>query len=872
MLHNAQRYPEVYLPLVNEGGLISSVTPWLAGDCKMDQNTFLLPPADMEGLLENRPTRNFWVLQEGEDPWSVTGQSAAQRVRQYTNEEEETVLNGGLLWQRLTRVHARTGIQVETLSFVPAGCERVEIMQVTLKNCSAAFCTVTPVAVIPLYGRSADNLRDHRHVTSLLHRVEIEKYGLCLKPTMTFDERGHQPGRVAYRVWGACEEGEAPDRLLARTCDFVGDGTYDWPKAFQSPWMEYLKEGDHAQGGEMTAVLYFAQACLEPGESRHYQIVLAVDEKPYAYLKASGIEGALERTKDYWQKTADMGFQTGDPQFDAWSRWCAIQPALRRICGCSFLPHHDYGRGGRGWRDLWQDSLALLLADPKKVRQDLLQYFAGVRLDGTNATIIGAKPGEFKADRNNIPRVWMDHGFWPIFTVMLYLEETGDDGFLLERQPYFSDCLAWRGEGSPRKEPWPVCDGTVFEHMLTQAVAAFFDVGEHGHMRLRGADWNDGLDMAKERGESVAFTAAYAYGLQMLSEMARRLMGQGIPNISLNEALTRLFEFPEEAYGKAGQMREALFSYCGKAGEGRKDEFASEELCLRLDRMSAWIKAHINQEEWVGDSAEQRWFNSYYDNGGRPLEGEEKGRIHMMLTGQVFCILSGTADEGRVRQIVRAADWYLYDPARGGYCLNTDFNEVRMDMGRVFGFAYGHKENGAVFCHMAVMYAYALYSRGFAAEGWRVLEALYGQSSDFGRSRILPGIPEYFDDRGIGMYPWLTGAGSWLMLTMRTQVFGVRGRAGNLELAPQLLAAQFDQNGNAGISCHFRGRPLQVWYRNPQKLDWDQYQVASACVQGKQWTGNAKKLTIPWEELAEGTGQICIEVVLAAKKNQESVL
>ena len=150
----------------------------------------------------------------------------------------------------------------------------------------------------------------------------------------------------------------------------------------------------------------------------------------------------------------------------------------------------------------------------------------------------------------------------------------------------------------------------------------------------------------------------------------------------------------------------------------------------------------------------------------------------MMLTGQVFAILSGTADEGRAREIVRAADWYLCQPTRGGYCLNTDFGEVKLDMGRMFGFAYGNKENGAVFCHMAVMYAYALYSRGFAAEGWRVLELLYRQSADFARGGLLPGIPEYFDDRGRGMYPYLTGAGSWLLLTLQTQAFGVRGSRG----------------------------------------------------------------------------------------------
>lgn len=40
----------------------------------------------------------------------------------------------------------------------------------------------------------------------------------------------------------------------------------------------------------------------------------------------------------------------------------------------------------------------------------------------------------------------------------------------------------------------------------------------------------------------------------------------------------------------------------------------------------------------------------------------------------------------------------------------------------MFGFAYGEKENGAVFSHMAVMFANALYKRGFVKEGHRALD------------------------------------------------------------------------------------------------------------------------------------------------------
>ena len=68
-----------------------------------------------------------------------------------------------------------------------------------------------------------------------------------------------------------------------------------------------------------------------------------------------------------------------------------------------------------------------------------LEKETGVRMDGTNATIIGKNPGEFVADRNNITRTWMDHGAWPFLTILLYIDQTGDFDLLLQKQTYFKD-------------------------------------------------------------------------------------------------------------------------------------------------------------------------------------------------------------------------------------------------------------------------------------------------------------------------------------------------------------------------------------------------------------------------------------------------
>ncbi len=865
ILTEAQRYQGTYFPLVNEVGMISSVTPMLSGDCKTGQNTYLLPPASAETLHESRASRNFWIITDDCAPWSAVGQSAPQQASRFSDDEEKAELTGGLLWQEVKRIQKSTGIFASVLSFVPAGPtenKKAEIMQVTLQNSGDKPIELTPVAAIPVYGRSADNIRDHRHVTSLLHRVKLSPHGLDVTPTLTFDERGHQPGNVTYRVWGGDNNGDPPQSFVVLTRDYVGEGSWDWPQAIVKPdENKRLHAGQQAEGGEVAAVLFFPTVTLKPGEKLRYQIILSIDDSPTPYLTPDAVDKALESTKAWWRKQAPQSFTLNDSDFRPWMRWVAIQPILRRICGCSFLPHHDYGRGGRGWRDLWQDSLALLLTSAKTVRNDLLSYFAGVRPDGTNATIIGSVPGEFKADRNNIPRVWMDHGFWPLLTVALYIDETGDLAFLLEQQSYFSDEFKMRSEWPRTSSKTLKHSGTVYEHILTQLITAFFDVGEHGFMRLRGADWNDGLDMAKERGESVAFTAAYAHGFDLLAELSKKLDRE----LYIASPLMKLLTSPKTNWDDPKKLCAALLDYCGEMDESdRKDKISSSTLSETIAEMADRLRQNINKTEWVGDSGDFHWFNSYYDNLARQVEGMSGKAARMMLTGQVFTILSGTADDEKTREIVKAADRYLYDSARGGYSLNTDFDEVKLDMGRMFGFAYGSKENGAVFSHMAVMYAYALYSRGLAHEGWKVLERLYLQSRDFARSLILPGIPEYFDERGQGMYPYLTGAASWYLLTMQTQVFGVCGKLGDLLVSPKLTAEMFDASGCAEIECNSVGKKLHVKFMNPQSLDWGEYKIASVTCGERTWTGEGTTVIIPKGELPADE-QLSLTVTICRK-------
>lgn len=857
-LKQPENYSYLYFPIAGENGLKSSVTPNLGGDSKLNQEAFLLEPVSAENLHNNRSTRNFWCIVEGAGCWSATGASAEAENQKFTGEQEESTLTAGLMWHTVKRSAKRYQLEAEITSFVPVD-DNVEIMYVTLRNTAETEQKITPVAAVPIYGRSADNIRDHRNVTSMLHRIHTRQYGVTVTPTMSFDEKGHRRNHLTYFAAGAEGSGEKPVSFYPTVDAFLGEGgTFTHPEAVYRN-REGVSAGTEIAGKEAVGGIRFAQITLQPGETAEYVISLGIaegeeeaDRLALQYDSASKAKQALDRTKDYWQEKVNVRYHTGDDRFDLFLRWVSFQPFLRRLYGCSFLPHHDYGRGGRGWRDLWQDCLSLLLMNPGDVRQMVVSNYGGVRIDGTNATIIGSKQGEFIADRNGISRVWMDHAVWPFMTTKLYLDQTGDLEVLLEKAEYFKD--AQTGRGTEIDENWneeygmrqKTADGsiytsTILEHLLVEHLCAFYEVGEHNEMRLRGADWNDALDMAAENGESVAFTCAYAGNLRQLADCLRLMEDRlSCTEVELLEEARILLKDDKGLYESIEDKRTVLKEYtdlCRHDISGRKIRVPITELIDNLTHKADWLMEHIRKTEWIQGEAGEGWFNSYYDNHKNAVEGLSKDGVRMMLTGQVFAVMSGTATDDQISQICRSADHYLYDAAIGGYRLNTDFKELKFDMGRMFGFAYGEKENGAVFSHMTVMYANALYKRGYVKEGYKALQTLADTALRFDTSKIYPGIPEYFNREGRGMYHYLTGAASWYMMTVITEVFGVRGEAGDLVISPKLLKSQFDEKGTASIRFQFAGKAFEVIFKNTEGREYGSYEIGRAECDGKPLQG-----------------------------------
>lgn len=877
---DADKINSLYFPLCNAHPTMASITPDLHGDLKTGNNSFLLEPVSRIDLSNSRSSRNFWIYTDAGKAWSATGVSKDLNMIK----EDKFGLKAGFLWHGTIRENSKIGLRAEITSFIPSGGDPVEIMLIEVANVSRKTVRFTPTAAIPVYARSADNIRDHRHVTSLLSRTIVEKNGVIVTPTLLFDESGHKKNHNSYFVFGADEAGRNPEHIYASQESFTGDGgDLEAPEAVLNNLPPSPKKS--IQGKEAMAGLKFASKTLGPGQTYCYIVVMGVSDSPEKARKiftdhnsVKKVASSLRETKEYWnRKSSEVTVTTNDKIYDNWVRWVSIQPTFRKIFGCSFLPDFDYGRGGRGWRDLWQDCLSLILNNPGKVRSMLVNNFAGVRIDGSNATIIGQRPGEFLADRNNIARVWMDHGVWPLITTQLYIHSTGDIGILMEDVTYFRD--HWLSRNRDIDRTWTtqygrelktktqkIYRGTILEHMLTQNLVQFFNVGPHNHVKLENADWNDGLDMAAKYGESVAFTCMYGRNLECLCEMIK---ASGKEHVSILKELLILLDSitasPSD-YDDVAAKHRVLNNYFHAVKtevSGEKISIPVDELVADLMLKASWLRDHVRKTEWLKEG----FFNGYYDNEQRRVEGRFGKNIKMTLTGQVFPVMSGIASEDEITELFANSCRHLKHPTLGGFRLNTDFGEERHDLGRAFSFIYGDKENGAFFNHMAIMFAYGLYSRYFAREGFEVFNSIFKMAVTTDSSKIYPCLPEYFDGEGRGMYSYLTGSASWYMLTLQTQMFGVRGSYGDLVLEPKLVKEQFANTSTLSVSTTFADRRIEVRYTNSAKKDFKKYRITKVTINGKVIPQEEPdiSITIPRSQFLEftRTGDNIIEVSLA---------
>ncbi|WP_426370198.1 GH36-type glycosyl hydrolase domain-containing protein [Pseudocolwellia sp. HL-MZ7] len=201
------------------------------------------------------------------------------------------------------------------------------------------------------------------------------------------------------------------------------------------------------------------------------------------------------------------------------------------------------------------------------------------------------------------------------------------------------------------------------------------------------------------------------------------------------------------------------------------------------------INAAVNLNLWDG-----KWYGRGItdDNVVFGIKEDVEGRIY--LNPQSWSILSGAADKDKISSMLNEVEQQLSTPF-GDMMLAPSYTKMRDDVGRLTQKHPGVSENGAVYNHAAIFYAYSLYSIHKSDEAFDILKKMLPTLDDVEKRGQLPNyIPNYYrgaykqfpEQAGRSSQLFNTGTVAWFQRCIVEGLCGLKGVKGELVIDPQL--------------------------------------------------------------------------------------